>query len=69
MSEILGRIHVLVARRGVLISEHGYDELVADAILVTDVYEGVRDASPAVVVTAYRPDPDRWTEDLLRRKD
>ena len=24
--------------------------------------------TPAVVVTAYRPDPDRWTEDLLRRK-
>ena len=24
--------------------------------------------SPAVVVTAYRPDPDMWTKDLLRRK-
>jgi hypothetical protein len=24
--------------------------------------------SPAVVVTAYRPDPDRWTNDFLRRK-
>jgi len=24
--------------------------------------------SPAVVVTAYHPDPERWTEDLLRRK-
>jgi hypothetical protein len=24
--------------------------------------------SPAVVVTAYRPDPERWSEDLLRRK-
>jgi hypothetical protein len=25
-------------------------------------------AAPAVLVTAYRPDPDMWTEDLMRRK-
>ena len=25
-------------------------------------------SSPAVLVTAYRPDPDRWDADLLRRK-
>ena len=24
--------------------------------------------SPAVLITAYRPDPDRWSEDYLRRK-
>ncbi len=24
--------------------------------------------SPAVLVTAYRPDPVRWTDDFLRRK-
>jgi len=24
--------------------------------------------SPAVVVTAYRPDPSRWADDFLRRK-
>ena len=24
--------------------------------------------SPAYLVTAYRPDPDRWTTDFLRRK-
>ena len=24
--------------------------------------------SPAVLVTAYRPDPDHWSEDFLRRK-
>lgn len=24
--------------------------------------------SPAVVVTAYRPDPDKWSNDFLRRK-
>jgi hypothetical protein len=26
-------------------------------------------SSPAVLVTAYRPGPDRWTEDYLRRKN
>lgn len=25
-------------------------------------------ASPAVLVTAYRPDPARWTDDFLRRR-
>ena len=25
-------------------------------------------SSPAVVVTAYRPDPDLWSEDFARRK-
>lgn len=26
------------------------------------------DTRPAVVVTAYRPDPGRWTEDFLERR-
>jgi len=26
------------------------------------------EATPAVVVTAYRPDPERWLDDFLRRK-
>lgn len=26
------------------------------------------ETSPAVVITAYRPDPELWTQDLLRRK-
>jgi hypothetical protein len=25
--------------------------------------------SPAVVVTAYRPDPERWKDDFMRRKE
>ena len=37
MSEILNRILALVARREVVISDHGYDELAADGILVRDV--------------------------------
>lgn len=24
--------------------------------------------SPAVLITAYRPDPERWTDDFRRRK-
>ena len=105
-SEIFLRVLDLIARREVLISDHGYDELAADGILVTDVLEGVlrstpveqypayhkgpcvlvlprdRDGkpihvlwgipsgatAPAVVVTAYRPDPDRWSQDFLRRQ-
>jgi len=29
---------------------------------------GKNTASPAVLITAYRPDPDRWSENYLRRK-
>ncbi len=88
------------------ISDHGYNEMSEDNILVRDVMAGVSEgvvvedypeyprgpcvlvlqqdlqgkpvhvvwgipkntSSPAVMVTAYRPDPDRWSEDFMRRK-
>ena len=89
-----------------MISDHGYDELAADGLLVSDIVSTVNDSrmieeysdyakgpcilvlqkdrngkpvhavwgipkgktSPAVLVTAYSPDPDRWENDFIRRK-
>ena len=106
MSPTLQRILALVARQDVRVSDHGYDELAADGILVREVLAGVgagqvveeypdypkgpcvlvlqRDeagkpihvlwgiprgeARPAVLITAYRPDPDKWTDDYQRRR-
>jgi hypothetical protein len=103
---MLDRIVKLIQLGQVVISEHGYDELAADGLLVSDIVSGVNDAllieeyldyskgpcilvlqndqngkpvhavwgipkgktSPAVLVTAYRPDPARWETDFVRRK-
>lgn len=105
MSETLAAIQSLVAVGEVRISEHGYDELTDDGILVRDIIDSVGaaaavedypefpkgpavlvlqfdgaqqpihvvwgvprgHASPAVLVTAYRPDPERWSEDFRER--
>ncbi|MGH9361096.1 MAG: DUF4258 domain-containing protein [Thermoanaerobaculia bacterium] len=106
MSRTLERILDLVSRGEVRVSDHGYDELAADGILVRDVLAGVEKAevvedypespkgpsvlalqederggpihvvwgvpkgksSPAVLITAYRPDPGKWTADFRHRK-
>ncbi len=106
MTDTLRRIVDLVQAGEVRISAHGYDEIAEDAILASEVIEGVAAAvlvedypdypkgpctlvlqrdrsgsplhavwgiprgqtSPAVLVTAYRPDPTRWTDDFLRRR-
>ena len=44
MSQTLGRVQQLLAEGEVRISDHGYDELAADAILAGEVIAGVRQA-------------------------
>jgi len=105
MSDTLERIVQLIQAGKLKISEHGYDEIADEGILVRDIVSHMEDAVvvedypnyakgpcvlvlqrdlegrplhvvwgipkgeswPAVLVTAYRPDPDLWTEDLMRR--
>jgi hypothetical protein len=45
MSRTFERIQALVARQEIRISEHGYDELAADDILVDDIISGVATGS------------------------
>ncbi len=106
MSETLKQVKALAARGEIKISDHGYDELAEDGILVRDIVTGLpaaeliedypsfpkgpcilvlqsdRDGkpvhavwgiprgetSPAVLVTAYRPEPAKWTDDFRSRK-
>ena len=106
VSSTLEHVQRLVQDGTVRVSEHGYDELAADAISVREIVTGIADAmvvedypdypkgpcvlvrqtdrdgqplhvvwgiptghsGPAVVVTAYRPDPEIWEEGFLRRR-
>ena len=106
MSSTLDAVRELVASEDVRISEHGYDELSDDDILVRDLLSGINAAivvedyptfpkgpavlvlqfdsdnrpihvvwgiskgvtSPAVLVTAYRPDPAKWNEHFTERR-
>ena len=105
MSETYKNIFELVKKGEILLSDHGYDEMVEDNIFVKDVISSIEDSelieeypsyakgpcvlllhhdkekrpihvvwgipigksSPAVIVTAYRPDPERWSEDFRKR--
>ena len=106
MSETLRRVQTLVMSGQVEVSRHGFRELSADDILLSDVIAGVGAADvledypaygkgpsvlvlqfdsagrpihvvwgiprgavmPATLVTAYRPDPERWSDDFTRRR-
>ena len=101
----LQKIQRLAGNNEIKISDHGFDELLADEISVRDVITGINSAieiedypgfgkgpsvlalqfdregsaihvvwgipkgyiSPAVLITAYRPDPLRWDEDFKVR--
>lgn len=70
MSETFNQIKDLIMKNEVRISEHAYDEMAQEDIFARDVVSGIpkSQSSPAVVITAYRPDPERWTDNFKRRK-
>ena len=106
MSETLRRVQMLVLTGDYLVSDHGFNALDEDAIVVGEAIAGIAAAlpiedypdrargpsvlalqydgnghaihvvwgipagqrSPAVLVTAYRPDPLLWQSDFRKRK-
>jgi hypothetical protein len=106
MSDTFAAIQTLVRNGEIIISEHGYDEMVEDGLRAREVLAGIGGAvvvedyptypkgpcvlvlqqdrtglpihvvwgipkeqmSPAVLVTAYRPNPARWTANFMRRR-
>ena len=106
MSETFKRVLDLIKKGEVKISNHGYDELAEDGLLVKEVIATVKSgkivedypeypkgpcvlvlqrdregnpmhvvwgipknaSSPAVLVTAYKPDPLIWSDDFMERR-
>jgi hypothetical protein len=77
MSTLLASIQELVGAGKVRVSAHGFEELASDDITLSGLLSstvhvlwGIAKNAPdmATLITAYRPDPDRWSKDFLRRK-
>ena len=106
MSNTFNTIRALVLEGNVRISQHGYDEIAADGLLVRELVDGVETAevienypdyhrgpcvlllqrtrdgrivhvvwgipaghsNPAVLITAYLPNPEKWETDFKRRR-
>jgi len=59
-SETFDRVVRLVARGEVVISEHGYDEVAADGILIRDVLAGVTEGKVVEDYPQYYEAPACW---------
>lgn len=106
MSETFKKIIELIEKGEVIISNHGYDELAEEGLMVKEIIASVIDgkvvedypeypkgpcvlvlqkdregnpihvvwgipknaSSPAVLVTAYKPDLSIWTDDFMGRR-
>ena len=105
MSETFNKVIELIDKGEIRISNHGYNELSEDGLLVKDVMIGIKEgkvvedypdypkgpcvlvlqrdkggnpihvvwgipkgsSSPAVLVTAYKPDRSLWSDDFMER--
>jgi len=106
VSKTFRKVIELIDKGEIRISNHGYDELADDGLLVKDVMIGVKEgrivedypeypkgpcvlvlqrdvggspihavwgipkgsSSPAVLVTAYKPDRSLWSDDFMERR-
>jgi hypothetical protein len=104
--ETFKKIIELIEKGEVIISNHGYDELAEEGLMVKEIMASVMDgkvvedypnylkgpcvlvlqkdregnpihvvwgipknaSSPAILVTAYKPDPSIWMDDFMERR-